>query len=115
MVKNQTAALAIEGLGERVGFEQLAAGETVDIAIREGLLVFKRLLIGTHDHGELHFADKTVAIGDHLRNFKVGIDMNERKRDMPKEGFASKPKEDSAILAHRPQHAQTFEIGIGFP
>ena len=105
---------AEQGLFEGFGFEEAAAGEAIDGAIREGAFGGEGFVVGADDHGEVHVADEGVTVGDHLGDFEVGVDVDEGEGDVAKEGFAGEPEEDGGVLAHRPEHAKGFEVGVGF-
>ena len=42
------------------------------------------------------------------------VDVDEGEGDVAEEGFAGQPEEDRGVLADGPEHAEVFEVGVGF-
>jgi hypothetical protein len=100
----------VVGDGDGVG-GVVADGAALRVIAAAGAGVF----VDLDDEIEIVVFHGPVAIGEHLREFVGGIDVEERVGDVAAEGFFRKPDEDIGVLAHAPGHADVFEVVVGLP
>ena len=92
-----------------------AAGDSIHVAVRKGLLVLEALFVDSIDHLQAPLHREPVAVGRHLRNLVGRIDVNQREGDMAEEGLPGQPEKDRAVFPDGPEHPEAFKIGIGLP
>lgn len=107
--------LSVQGIGQGFGLQQAAAFHPAHCPVREGRPGVKRFPVLSIDHIQPVLPGQPVPVFDHFRDFIVGVDVHQRKRNVPEKGLAGQPQKHGGILADGPEHAHVVKGGVGLP
>ena len=103
-------AMAVEGLPERILLKQRTALHARQFPIGEGGAGGERLFVARHHQFQTPIPNQPVPERNQFRDLVTGVEVHQRKRNVPEEGLAREPEDHIGIFADAPEHGHFVEV-----